>query len=50
MESALGKADIQGLYHANDVELQNAAGEFIQNYKKEGVLIVIKNLECPSDC
>ena len=41
--------DIQGLYYQNDVEIQHNVEKYIQNYKKEDILVVIKNLERLSD-
>ena len=49
IRSAREKADIQGLYYQNDLESQHAVKKCIQNYKKEDILVVIKNLERLSD-
>ena len=45
IQSAREKADIQGFYHQNDAESQHTVKKCIQNYKKEDILVVIKNLE-----
>ena len=45
IQSARAKADIQGFCYQNDVESQHAVEKCIQNYKKEDILVVIKNLE-----
>ena len=49
IQSAREEADIKGLYYQNNVESQHAVKKCIQNYKKEDILVVIKNLEQLSD-
>ena len=49
-QSAREKVDKQGhFYHQNDEESHHAVKQFIQNYKKEDVIVVLKNLEQLSD-
>ena len=39
----------KGLYYQNDVESQHTVEKCIRSYKKEDILLVIKNLKWPSD-
>ena len=49
IQSARENADINGLYYQNDVESQHAVQKCLQNYKKEDVATVIRNLQRLSD-
>ena len=49
VQSAREKADIPGFYYQNNLESQLTVKKCIQNYKKEDILVVIKNLKRLSD-